>query len=67
MFDQDLKEERQRFLLNHPESECLFEVFDQNSFEHAMHNGPCDDVTNESYWEELFKQQSSEKFMEQDE
>jgi len=66
-FDIDPKEHHRRYLLSHPESESLFEVFSQNEAEHAMLQGPCDDVTGDVYFENLFKAESLEKYMEIDE
>lgn len=42
-----------RKLLLHQESDCLFEVTDENDFANAMLSG-CDDVTDDLHFEQLF-------------
>jgi len=53
-FDTDPQDREQRFLLNHQESDCLFEVFSRAYMEHCTNEG-CDDVTGDEFWEEKFK------------
>jgi hypothetical protein len=59
-FDVPDEDKYQRFLLNHPESDSLFEVFSMAEAKPMMNDG-CDDVTDEKKWEELFKKEKTEK------
>jgi hypothetical protein len=52
--------EDKRYLLNHSESDSLFEVFIGSEARTCLING-CDDVTDEPRWEELFKKEQLEK------
>lgn len=53
---------QKRWLLNHSESDSLFEVFSEKERD-EMCDSPnyCDDVTGEEYWENEFKKQKEEK------
>ena len=54
-FDTDSKEKFKRYLLKHNESDCIFECFSEN--EANQYLDQCDDVTDITEWEFLFKRQ----------
>lgn len=60
-FDIDPRDQYRRYLLNHPESDCLFEVFSQAEAEQMLCQDQCDDVTGMEHWEKLFKEQQNGK------
>lgn len=53
-----LEDRKERYLLNHSESDSLFEVFTEAE-RNQMCDSPnyCDDVTDIPYWEAEFKRQ----------
>jgi len=57
-FDIDPKDNYKRYLINHSESDSLFEVFSQGEAEYLMSQEPCDDVTDIPEWEAKFKAMS---------
>lgn len=50
-----------RKLLYHPESDCLFEVKDQQEYENSFGDGHVSDVTDIEEFEELFKKEQDAK------
>lgn len=50
-----------RKLINHPESDSLFEVFTPDQYINAMQEGCCDDVTDIEKFEKQFKEQQDYK------
>lgn len=57
-YDTDPKDEQQRFLLYHPESDRLFEVDSYNLFERYVDEDGCINVTNEEKAESRFKEEN---------
>lgn len=55
-FDQDPRDAHQRFLLYHPESESLFEVWSEAERDNIIDGEPlCEDVTGVAALEDRFR------------
>lgn len=55
-FDTDKKDQYERILWYHPESDCYGEVFSRAEFESFCNQEPIDDVTNIDHHEKEFKE-----------
>lgn len=60
-FDKDPDDKYERILCNHPESDCLFEVFSRAEFAEYNRSEQVDDVTGIPHWEEMFRKQEFRK------
>lgn len=54
-FDTEKKDQHERILWYHPESDCYGEVFSRAEFEHFCGKEPIDDVTNIEHHEAEWK------------
>lgn len=54
-FDENSSDRYQRFLVYHPESDCLFEA--ESLAEYEQYCQECDDVTGVTWAEDRFKKQ----------